>query len=252
MPRRLDRKHAEFFAMHGRRRRLFCASLADVFDNEVPEQWRLDLFNLIADTPNIDWLILTKRIGNAAEMLDWATNGGWHRAGGWRNVWLGATVVNQKEADRDIQKLLDVLAAVRFLSMEPLLGPVSFNQDLPKLDWVIAGGESGPRARPMHPGWIRSIRDQCSAVGVPFHFKQWGAWVPHEAIAGGDLGGLARYGKARIVHPNGETDEEVYEVTGGRSAIRGSQWMENIGRRPCGRQIDGVEHNGFPEVRLAA
>lgn len=114
------------------RRRVFCASLADVFDNEVPTAWRRDLFQLIIDTPNLDWLLLTKRIGNAERMMEDAGvfSGGRYSAGdGHRhplpNVWLGATVCNQAEADRDIPKLLATPAAVRFLSMEPLLGPVN-------------------------------------------------------------------------------------------------------------------------------
>ena len=104
----------------GVRPRVFCASLADVFDNAVDPQWREDLFDLIAATPNLDWLLLTKRIGNVGNMLPVPFDFDKH----FPNVWLGATVVNQEEADRDIPKLLDVPARVRFLSMEPLLGPV--------------------------------------------------------------------------------------------------------------------------------
>ncbi len=189
------------------RPRVFCASMADVFDNEVNPSWRADLFRLINATPNLDWLILTKRIGNAVQMINQALNDGHLRTSGsmpwpWSHVWLGATVVNQEEADRDIPKLLEVPAAVRFLSMEPLLGPVDLTEWLyrgdhgladqdplaaamlgmgvesgnawvrPGIDWVITGGESGPGARPMHPDWVRSIRDQCQAAGVPFFMKQ--------------------------------------------------------------------------------
>ena len=132
-PLQWDLQHAEFFAQHGRRRRVFCASLADVFDNEVQAKWRADLFALIADTPNLDWLLLTKRIGNARSMIEQAmadlNDSDPERlwilgSDPWPNVWLGATVCNQVEADRDIPKLLAVPAAVRWLSMEPLLGPV--------------------------------------------------------------------------------------------------------------------------------
>jgi len=179
----------------GERRRVFCASLTDVFDNAWPDGVRDRLWTLIKATPNLDWMLLTKRPGNIAKMLpdDWGT--------GYQNVWLGCTVVNQEEADRDIPKLLAVPAAVRFLSMEPLLGPVqigwalgqpvaiaagflergSFSPGLEKLralDLIIVGGESGPGARPMHPDWARSLRDQCVAAGTAFHFKQWGNWHP--------------------------------------------------------------------------
>lgn len=181
------------------RRRVFCASLADVFDNEVPVQWRRDLFNLIAATPNLDWLLLTKRIGNAKTMMADALhlNPAAQAEGRiWPlpNVWLGATICNQAEADRDIPKLLATPAAVRFLSIEPMLGPIDLwsmttadgakynalsEWMIPgadplerRIDWVIVGGESGPKARPMHPDWARSLRDQCAAAGVPFFMKQ--------------------------------------------------------------------------------
>lgn len=180
------------------RRRVFCASLADVFDNEVDPAWRVDLLELIAATPNLDWLLLTKRIGNARRLLDEALDVMSHGLTRWEdcpwpNVWLGATVVNQEEADRDIPKLLATPASMRFLSIEPMLGPIEVDEWLhdsdcmfldgvctcaepreARIDWVIAGGESGPRARPVHPSWIRSVRDQCLNASVPFLFKQWG------------------------------------------------------------------------------
>jgi protein gp37 len=185
------------------RPKVFCASLADVFDNEVDPMWRADLFWLIKQTPNLDWLLLTKRIGNARTMMadaiatidpmaEWVMP--------LPNIWLGTTIVNQEEADRDIPKLLALPAAKRFLSMEPLLGPVDLtyigrdgydghyplrredNADGAGIDWIIVGGESGPNARPMHPDWVRSVRDQCQAAGVPFLFKQWGEWTPGENV----------------------------------------------------------------------
>lgn len=177
----------------GIRYRVFCASLADVFDNDVPTDWRRNLYTLIQATPHLDWLLLTKRIGNARAMLNECAFGRWNESP-LPNVWIGATIVNQKEADRDIPKLLAVPARVRFLSMEPLLGPVDLERPRPGpdldqgnghmicqpwliqsgIDWIIVGGESGPNARPMHPDWARSLRDQCEAAGVPFLFKQWG------------------------------------------------------------------------------
>jgi protein gp37 len=182
LPLRWNAQAEAFQAQHGRRQRVFCASLADVFDNAVSREWRDDLAALILDTADLDWLLLTKRIGNAGAML-----GEMFLDGPPANVWLGATVVNQAEADRDILKLLRIPASVRFLSMEPLLGPVSFEglfanpsniadgtNALEELDWVIVGGESGPGARPMHPDWALSLRDQCEAVGTAFMFKQWG------------------------------------------------------------------------------
>ncbi len=184
----------------GIRKRVFCASLADVFDNQVPEEWRADLFDLIRATPMLDWQLLTKRPQNIAKMLpaDWVD--------GYPNVWLGTTCEDQTEADRRISHLLGVPASVRFLSCEPLLGQIDlysvgvgqylranvlvrysdhcFGNPLTptaSIDWVIAGGESGPGARPSHPDWFRSLRDQCAAAGVPFFFKQWGEWTDYDA-----------------------------------------------------------------------
>lgn len=189
-PIKWNADHEMFYAEHGCRQRVFCASLADVFDNAVDPQWRVDLFELIEKTPNIDWLLLTKRIGNVMAMIEDACQcidhgEGWQSMwaqGQWpANVWLGATIVNQEEADRDIPKLLDVPARIRFLSIEPLLSHVDltpmfeYRADVwndTGVHWVIAGGESGPGARPMHPDFARSLRDQCAAAGVPFFMKQ--------------------------------------------------------------------------------
>lgn len=173
--------------------RVFCASLADVFDNEVPEEWRADLFALINETPALTWLLLTKRISNVPKM---------YRAFMPPNVWLGATVVNQEEADRDVPKLLEVPAAVRFVSYEPALGPVDWSpffggrnaiqegpEEKPRaIQWVIVGGEStqGAKARPFDLAWARSTISQCRQADVPVFVKQLGsrAYGPdtHSAI----------------------------------------------------------------------
>ena len=181
---------------------MFCASLADVFDNAVDPTWREDLFSLIEATPNLDWLLLTKRIGNVWNMLPVPFD--FDRL--YPNVWIGATIVNQAEADRDIPKLLEVPARVRFLSMEPLLGPVDLGAACRRaglhlgeaLDWVIVGGESGPGARPMHPAWATSLRDQCQNAGVPF-LSQWGEWAARGRSRRGYLAGMHwRRGKAGL------------------------------------------------------
>ena len=161
-------------------------SLCDPFDNEVPPVWRADLYDLIDATPQLTWLLLTKRSGNAARMMN---------RGAPPNVWLGASIVNQEEADRDIPKLLATPAAKRFVSYEPALGPVNFTcvakddfnyinalapMRLPALDWIIVGGESsqgGAKARPFSLTWARDVRDQCRAAGVAFFMKQAGSTV---------------------------------------------------------------------------
>lgn len=284
--------HEAFFAANGRRQRVFCASIADVFDNAVDSQWRADLFELILATPNLDWLLLTKRIGNVGNMLPVPFDFDKH----YPNVWLGATIVNQEEADRDIPKLLAVPAAKRFLSMEPLLGAVDLTSHLwgrakrcvdcpedsdcacgwyprnaiegePALDWVIAGGESGPNARPMHPDWARRLRDHCEAAGVPFLFKQWGEWKPISQMGESETSALHRskvkarphedqdtlndiYGhhctvKVGVVHSNGS----LHDITEPMAFLQGTGAMTafRVGKKAAGRLLDGVEHNGVPE-----
>lgn len=148
----------------GYRPRVFCASLADVFDNAVDPAWRTDLWALIRQTRNLRWMLLTKRIGNVPKMLppDWPMP----------HVGLMATMVNQAEFDRDWRKLAAIPAAWRGISMEPLLGPIGIGAARP--EWIITGGESGPRHRPIDPAWVAALRDQAAANGIAFHHKQWG------------------------------------------------------------------------------
>lgn len=164
-------------AAEGVRRNVFCASLADVFDNQAEPQWRADLWALIRATPNLDWQLLTKRPQNIAKMLpaDWGS--------GYRNVWIGTTVENEREAARRIPFLLAVPAVVHFLSVEPLLERITLplHRGRSRVDWVIVGGESGPRFRPMKSRWVREIRDQCVREDVAFFFKQWGGLRPKSA-----------------------------------------------------------------------
>jgi len=157
------------------RLRVFCASLADVFEDgwdETLDPIRRDLFVLIKETPHLDWLLLTKRPEQIAPTLErlGLPNDYFLSLG---NVWLGTTVEDQPRATLRVPILTEVPAVVHFLSCEPLLGSIP---DLPldDIEWVIAGGESGPGARPMEADWAREVRDQCLAAGVGFHFKQWG------------------------------------------------------------------------------
>lgn len=186
----------------GRRYKVFCASLADVFeDNDQVAWWRAELFDMIASTPNLDWLLLTKRPENIIPALraipvlkrDNLYDHLWLK-GRFPNVWLGTSVENQAMADKRIPILAGIPAAVRFLSCEPLLGPVDLSPYMggeyltgvewggmqetayepPDVHWVIVGGESGPKARQMEADWVRSVRDQCNSAGVAFFVKQMG------------------------------------------------------------------------------
>lgn len=156
----------------GRSARVFCASMADVFEDhpELPPH-RARLWALIERTPSLRWLLLTKRPENMRSMVPAFWNNGWPT-----NVWAGTTVEDQRRADERLPFLLDVPAVVRFVSCEPLLGPVNLGNDLHQygVNWVIAGGESGPKHRNADPEWFRSLRRQCLQTGVPFLFKQCG------------------------------------------------------------------------------
>ncbi len=150
----------------GSRARVFCASMADVFEEQAPAGQLARLWELIKLTPNLDWQLLTKRPHRIAENLpaDWA--------GGYNNVWLGTSVEDHRVINR-ARELSAVPAVVRFLSVEPLLGPIP-RLPLKGIDWIIVGGESGPHARPIEAEWVFDIRRQCRAAGVAFFFKQWG------------------------------------------------------------------------------
>lgn len=167
-PEKWQAKAPAFSAEHGRRRRVFCASLADVFDNQAEEAWREGLWGLIQQTQALDWLLLTKRPQNIRKMLpaNWGD--------GWSNVWLGTTAEDQPEYNRRWPYLSVVPARLRFISYEPALGPIDLNTAITvKPDWVICGGESGgKRARHMDPEWAQYMRDQCHGWMVPFFMKQ--------------------------------------------------------------------------------
>jgi protein gp37 len=153
-------------AKAGTRARVFCASLADWLDNQVDMDWRDDLANLIEATPQLDWLLLTKRIGN------WDKYAPWHDDDVPGNVWLGITCGSQEEYDRDWPKLLAVQNSnVKFISYEPAIGPLRI-QFGPTPDWIICGGESGHGARLMDPQWARDLRDDCKDEGISFFMKQ--------------------------------------------------------------------------------
>jgi protein gp37 len=207
--------------------RVFCASMADVFDKNAPEGARESLWALIRGTPYLRWLLLTKRIGNAPAMLppDWGR--------GYPNVWVGISVVTQKEVDRDVPKLLELPAFVRFLSCEPLLSSIdlyrggfsflSNHRSRTHVDWVIAGGESGPSARPMSARWVRQIRDQCVSQGVPFLFKQWGEWVPPDQV------------------PESSWSPHHDYVEG--------EYIMRPGKKKAGRTLDGRTWDELPDTR---
>jgi len=205
------------------RPRVFCASMADVFEDRVDlDPLRERLWALIAATPNLDWLLLTKRPEHVARMVPWGRS--------WpENVWLGTTIETQVWANRRAPDLLKHPARVRFVSCEPLLGAIDLTPWLKQpgkadgIDWVIAGGESGHHARPTNPVWLRRLRDQCQNRDVAFHFKQWGNWRPVNAEA---VNGHS----SKLLHAqNGVTIHVV-----------------NIGKKAAGRDLDGRHWDQLP------
>jgi protein gp37 len=272
-PLQWNANHEVFFAEHGHRQRVFCASLADVFDNQVPDDWREDLFELIRTTPNLDWLLLTKRPQNIIRMVREhgavAGNGTRYLPG---NAWLGTTTEDQPRADQNIPALLRTIgelgARVTFLSVEPMLGPIEVFSEITGellhtsgndfepgwINWVICGGESGHGARPMHPGWPRALRDQCAAAGVPFLFKQWGEWTDE------DWGERAGLRDTAGVLPSGEFllategyvppfDDGARLAAAGNVRLDGRMLMDRVGKKAAGRELDGRTHDEFPRGR---
>lgn len=236
----------------GTRFRVFCASLADVFDNHksIDAEWRKDLYDLIERTPHLDWLLLTKRPQNI-KMFAPAT---WLHDNWPAHVWIGTTVENQEEAERRIPYLLSIPAKVRFLSCEPLLGPVNLvtvphghAKAINYIDWIIVGGESGPGARPMHPAWARGLRDQCAAAGVPFFMKQWGQYLPVYDRETDDPDWRRCDAVARE-HPKGRW----LNLDGGHG-FHGEHvvYVDPVGKKRAGRLLDGREWNDMPEVEHA-
>lgn len=252
----------------GERRRVFCASLADVFewkDTMPAEAWpavraaRVRLLAMIDRTAeHLDWLLLTKRperfyavLEDIYQETDWDQHEGkndihdmvrdWRMGIAPTNVWLGTSVEDQKRADERIPQLIQCPAAIRFLSCEPLLGLIDLSQSsnaptqiipgvyapvlrqvINGIHWVIVGGESGANARQMHPDWARSIRDQCVAAGVAFHFKQWGEWAPCRI--------------ARI------EDNDHYRELDHMTAVH------RVGKKVAGRELDGRTWDEFPKA----
>jgi protein gp37 len=284
---RLEKARLEALALNrqadrkGIRYRVFVNSMSDWLDDEVPIEWLACLLETISLCPSLDFQLLTKRPENwavrtlaaclhiagyrdgqiiskgptAPEMSGGDMVWEWGKEGkAPTNVWIGTTVENQEQAEKRIPHLLKIPAKVRFLSCEPLLGPVKMVKDPLRntsgkivlgpctglgfivdsfpggtsfvlgIHWVICGGESGPKARPMHPDWVRSLRDQCAQTEVPFFFKQWGEWAPCPIGDGPDL-----------------VTDAVFRKGPGHD---GEVWR--VGNDKAGRLLDGVEHSAFP------
>ncbi|WP_434093057.1 DUF5131 family protein [Streptomyces lasiicapitis] len=308
----------------------FVNSQSDLFHDAVPDAVIARIFAVIALTPQHTYQVLTKRHGRMRALLNSpafremcehaeaelvanestpglprykreAYRKQWwsHFAEPLANLWLGVSVEDQKTADLRIPALLDTRAAVRWISAEPLLGPIDLCGKIdhyghrprltcwltgrpgpgparttdtgltmhpivtgPRLDWVVAGGESGPRARPAHPDWFRTLRDQCAAADVPFLFKQWGQWGPdapvdreRRIVRGARGRGMSLaddgtvYAPGDLTYPDGPRYGEAIRAGHAKASLT---QVYSLGKKAAGRELDGRTHDAFPASRPAA
>lgn len=303
-------------------------SMADLFHADVPDEYIARVWAVMAASPQHTFQCLTKRPARMRSMLsnplwwqyefaracddlgvDYASAVAWSRpdVGYLRNVWLGVSTEDQATADLRIPILLDTPAAVRWISAEPLLGPIDLDEGrcdqhsrhevvrddrgeercgecladgwsgelshghwLDPLNggigWVVTGGESGPRARPMHPDWARSLRDQCAQAGVPYLHKQWGEWAPAEwkpaRLPGEDVEAYKARAEAigathafpgtcymeggKVVHTFLQLDHKPWSAERGPDAPAPAVGMRKVGKKASGRELDGRTHDEYP------
>lgn len=226
-------------------RMIFVCSMGDLFHESVDFQNIIEIFHIINKCPQHTFQILTKRPERMLEFFEYTPNPYWKNL---PNVWLGVTVENQKYIDR-IYNLLSIPAKIHFISVEPMLGEVDLecfpetgcpNDFIENLDWVICGGESGHNARPMHPDWVRSLKDQCEGANVPFFFKQWGEWSEV-----GECG----FSYDDEKHYNDRTSR-ILNIEGGHG-FHGENaiYVKKVGKKNSGCLLDGKEYKQFPKVK---
>ena len=256
-----------------RPRTIFPCAHGDLFHEKVPDEWIDAVFAVMALSPQHIFQVLTKRAARmqvylqriealkARERIAFfleteaklaglgitELRGHDLRAGfPLENVWCGVSAEDQPYADERLAHLRETPAAVRWVSAEPLLGPIK--ADLTGIDWMVVGGESGPRARPMHPDWARSLRDQCEAANVAFFFKQWGEWLPWKSHVGPFWEAQnGEYADGHSLFPadidqDPKWDDGLAEIDEGFEHFA----FQRVGKKAAGRLLDGVEHNAFP------
>lgn len=272
-------------------KRVFVGSMTDIFhdatggkfhdiENRKKSNYFLPkLFDIMESLSQYTFIILTKRPENMRQWIEFTLEACVDDI--LPNLWLGVTVCNQAEADEKIPVLLQTPAALRFVSVEPMLGPVNFRledlvgqtwdtlrgvitaesaglgivtgcQQTSRLGWVICGGETGPGARPMHPEWIRGLRDQCAAAGASFFFEGWGEWAPRSNHPLHNYGVSAcavdpqctRWDCIRLTEKG--NNGNLLEHSGEGEEV----YMQKVGKRRSGRLLDGIEYSQFPEVKI--
>lgn len=214
-------------------RRIFVNSMSDLFHEKVRVESLVWIFSVMDQCPQHIFQILTKR---PDRMFDWLSGHNDYRNNPRPHIWFGISAEDQSTFDDRHAYLRNTPAAVRFISYEPALGPVDLKLEYAQLiDWVIAGGESGPGARPARPDWFRSVRDQCVAAGVPFFFKQWGEWgpIPSERFKAAHYQWVRKDGLR-----HGMCEESSGDIC-----------MALLHKKAAGRLLDGREWNEFPEAK---
>lgn len=267
-------------------RRIFVCAHGDLFAENVPDDWILDVFTVMAAADHHTYQVLTKRADRMREFLsrrdllddiyaNWYTfTGKPAEVYSWplHNVWCGVSAEDQKRADERVLDLLATPAKLRFVSAEPLLGRIDFGKIIRAatfagklhpdgktcpIGWMIVGGESGPGARPMHPDWVRQIRDDFTAAGVPFFFKQWGEYLP----VGQSLPGCGKVHGATAVKPGrmklhyGGTPQQAPKRAYAERGVEFASTADGrltfrVGKKAAGRLLDGIEHSEFPKVAV--
>lgn len=221
---------------------VFVNSMSDLFHEDVPFKFIYLVFSVMDGTPQHTYQVLTKRPERMLQYVEWVKKElGWFPK--YKNVWIGVSVEDQATADERIPLLMQMPAAVRFLSCEPLLGPIDLHRSviclksrsvgmtgapnpfLKKINWVIVGGESGPGARPMLPDWVHGLKDQCNKAGMSFFFKQWGEYLP-----------VIDY-------------MEIGDYKSKSSILKHGFYFERVGKKKAGRLLDGVEYSEMPLCR---
>ena len=255
-------------------KRVFVGSMSDLFHENVTEEMLCSIFKVMCESKRHIFQVLTKRPQRMLDFLSrWDSKARdfgplWPNTWPQRHIWLGVSVENQATADERIPLLLQTPAAVRFISAEPLLGPIDLAHIYDgivqrsgvtdeerhtaimrcvrkDLHWAIVGGESGPRARPMHPDWARSLRDQCADARVPFFFKQWGEWAPYDPSRDGD------YTHKKFMRYDGRVLNFDQPNPDGLD-MRSWTGIARPGKKAAGAMLDGREHREFPKNRPEA
>lgn len=244
-------------------KRVFVNSMSDLFHENIPFEFINAVFSVMSDISQHTYQVLTKRPDNALKFIDWKSD---QHHNCWLppdNVYIGVSVEDQTNADQRVPKLLEIPSAKRFLSMEPLLDRVNIDQWIENIDWVIVGGESGAKARPLHPNWVRVVRDLCLEYKTPFFFKQWGEYLPFEEDAqppfyNDMLGNLHDAHNLQFTDPpTGEPSkawyhDEYYGIEEGMNHNARHCKFKRTGKKVSLNYLDGKQHLEIPENHLKA